>query len=330
MRLNQLLLKMDLYNEASVWKDPPPHQLEKRHVKTSLDAIVKVARNNCAQSLKSMLFQEADGKFSVSYGIWRGMQLNYENKDALSLISDPKAVTRYSRFTENYYTVLMDNYTEWKAYPKRSQSLVCSLNKYKANAYGNRRYLVLPFDDGNIGICSAGDIWDSFPALSEAIGSEDVTFIMGSFGDKINTLYKFLIKWNNKNIGDSEQEDFQNIPQNYMGIIEAFDDMYTKIVMIHRRGELQEFLDFTKVDGSYLAATNLVTLAIEKYDCNFPKMMKKLMSPQFNDFQRTTAAGLGNILEVENSNRREVWTDSKSILIADSVVDQFIDLYTRT
>jgi len=77
-------------------------------------------------------------------------------------IVDPtKGKLRRSRNTRNYYTLLMDNLTPWKAYPKRSRSIVCSTSKSKSSGYGNL-YVVLPYNNAKIGICSTDDIWFSF------------------------------------------------------------------------------------------------------------------------------------------------------------------------
>ena len=61
----------------------------------------------------------------------------------------------------NYYTLLMDNLPSWSKYPLRSRSIICSTNDEVARDYGTL-YVVIPYDDANIGIASNEDIWASF------------------------------------------------------------------------------------------------------------------------------------------------------------------------
>lgn len=78
---------------------------------------------------------------------------------------EPSKFVRKSANTDNYYTLLLDNLSSWKKYPKRSKSIVCSTNEDYADAYG-WPYIVYPFDGSKIGVCSSIDIWESFSPLN--------------------------------------------------------------------------------------------------------------------------------------------------------------------
>ena len=52
------------------------------------------------------------------------------------LLTDPKNYTRKTHDTFNYYTLILDNAPDWKDFPKRSKSLICSLNKKTAILLG--------------------------------------------------------------------------------------------------------------------------------------------------------------------------------------------------
>jgi len=74
---------------------------------------------------------------------------------SLFRITDPKkGEPRKSFNTQNYYTLIIDNSSKWKKYPKRSKSIICSA------IFGD--YYVLPIDGSKWGICPYWDFWVSF------------------------------------------------------------------------------------------------------------------------------------------------------------------------
>ncbi len=93
--------------------------------------------------------------------IYRGLQ-----SDSGSLLVDPmKGKPRKSAYVgSNYYTLLLDNLSSWKQYPKRSKSIICTTDKHKAEDYGSA-YIVLPKDGSKIGVCPDDDIFTSFKYL---------------------------------------------------------------------------------------------------------------------------------------------------------------------
>ena len=77
------------------------------------------------------------------------------------IIDTNKGRPRVSANTQNYFTLLMDNLPSWKKYPKRSHSIICATDQENAKSYGTL-YVVIPYDNTNIGIAPDGDIWWSF------------------------------------------------------------------------------------------------------------------------------------------------------------------------
>lgn len=59
-----------------------------------------------------------------------------------------------------YYYVI----DQWKGFPKRSQSILCSIMYGSANFYANpgRLYMLFPFDGVKIAVAPEEDVWDSF------------------------------------------------------------------------------------------------------------------------------------------------------------------------
>ncbi len=61
-----------------------------------------------------------------------------------------------------HHTLLMDNLLSWKSFPKRSESLIGSLKFNDDQAFGQRCYLVIPYDGANFGLAPASDLWGSY------------------------------------------------------------------------------------------------------------------------------------------------------------------------
>ncbi len=94
---------------------------------------------------------------SNSY-IYRGV---YDYGDYAYIEPEKSKQLRISANTSNYYTLILDNSGNWKKYPKRSKSLICSTSYKTAEMFSERGsvYRVLPENDSNIGICPKNDIW---------------------------------------------------------------------------------------------------------------------------------------------------------------------------
>jgi hypothetical protein len=106
---------------------------------------------NCSQALDAA---------QHNIRVYRGLN-NITDK---VLLVDPTLQKRKSKWTSNYYTMMIDSLPEWKAYPKRSESLICSTSYGYAIDYAdsiNSLYLVLPFDNANFGISSFTDFQNS-------------------------------------------------------------------------------------------------------------------------------------------------------------------------
>jgi len=119
--------------------------IEQRSKKISEEEAEKIINTKCKASLKGT-------------PIYRGRNISL----TFYAIIDPKKYVRTSANTLNYYTLLIDYILpQWKNYPKRSQSIICSTSPERAKVYGTL-YRVYPFDGSKIGVCPESDIWASF------------------------------------------------------------------------------------------------------------------------------------------------------------------------
>ncbi len=118
------------------------------------------------------------------------------------MFGDSRLSERQSNNTANYYTLLIDNILpEWKDYPKRSKSFICTNNEEYTTIFGEL-YQVFPVGDPLIGICPVHDIWMSFiPEINTLPLFCDFLDILANkfnldLNDSINSLTDFIIEMN--------------------------------------------------------------------------------------------------------------------------------------
>ena len=92
---------------------------------------------------------------------------------AIMEIDPKKGSPRRSANTLNFYTLWMDNYGTFKSFPKRSQSVICSTDFFKAQGYGMNVYVLLPKNRSKIGVVKSRDIFDigEFGRIGNDLGS---------------------------------------------------------------------------------------------------------------------------------------------------------------
>jgi hypothetical protein len=96
--------------------------------------------------------------------LYRGM--GYTKLRDYLLIEGQKG-GRQSQNTSNHYTLIIDKLLkDYHSYaPQRSKSIICTNSIKKAHNYGNS-YIILPFDDTEIGMCEHDDMWESYVRLA--------------------------------------------------------------------------------------------------------------------------------------------------------------------
>jgi len=208
-------------------------------------------------------------------------------------------IERISRDNANYYTILIDNSENWKNYPKRSKSFICSMmyEKYNVNDLkisndnsGSRtELLVIPNDNSIFGICPADDIYYSFERF------KIYRYSLAEFFDDMNKLSIFF------NLGGISDDNI--------------DDMKKDI------RKLQDQL-YNKANEKYIPYFNLNSFY--KFISDYPgedifELLEKLMSPDINHFK------LQKYTEMKiNSEQVEVWTDSPCIFINGEHIEEVL------
>lgn len=219
-------------------------------------------------------FDPAKLEYIKENTIYRGMI----SKD-LYLIVDPKEHNRASKNTTNEYNLIMSHSDNWKEYPKRTQSIICSNSEFISNGFGDKIFIVIPLEDKpKFGICSSSDLWDSF--------------------------------------GNLMLNDFNDYLRDTLDLNSSDDLTYEKL-----SDKLKKFTfkDAEKSIAKSNGVENFLKILNYKEGDNLLDVVLKFLDPNENNFHLKT-------YYVDNFDdlSREVWTDSKSLLIHESEILKFI------
>jgi len=217
--------------------------------------------------------------------IYRGV-----NSTNDQIIINPKNHVRVSANTLNIYTKLIDSFESWEDYPKRSESLICSLNIDVATSYGNL-YVVLPKNDAKIGICPTDDIWSSFNNIGDMVIFNE-------------TIYTFILKPIEKAFRFKFKTDFDD-----HGLIDILKSI--KFIRHYDNDRFKmrvknKILNLNYYDLSYLRKF----INNDNYD-NLYDYLEYIFKPELNDFTLVKLKDFNSLI----SDDRECWTDSESIMI---------------
>ena len=212
--------------------------------------------------------------------IYRGLN---RDEGAFAFVQ-PSQSTRMSKNTLNAYTLLIDNLPAWKAYPKRSKSVIASSDYGRATdyAYNGGIYCVFPENGAKIGVCPMGDIWDSFQGSMNVIS-------MDGFAQSLRNL--IMLAHNTK---DTYVEEFKE----WNSFLENLD-----------------YVDKVRFDinDDYMLPGTIQDLGLENYFKKGSKIrlidhLAKLLDPTKNRFELKKAGD-------DLPKFKEVWTDGDCVFI---------------
>ena len=143
---------LNIFEDSEIWRNRRKKTVTKYKramKKMSLEETADFIVENCQEYLKTPA------------KIMRGIDDNYDY-----FYSVP--VKRYSRDNSNHYSMIMDNAVQWKDYPKRTKSFICSTNEVILGVY---EYYVIPLDGAKFGIAQTYDIFWAFREGLKEFGS---------------------------------------------------------------------------------------------------------------------------------------------------------------
>lgn len=245
---------------------------EDRSKKLEEDAIIKYIQKNCMKA-----FEMYDKR---GIGMWRG----HINLGTTFGIVSPRSHSRRSANTDNHYTLWIDNSKQWSKYPKRSQSLICG-NRERA-AYGSNyaKYLVLPKDGSDIGVCPESDFWDCFGR---------------TYPDTIDA-FNYSLKQAYKRMTDKDDA----IDTSLSTLKRAVMDMDA----LWEYANEEQRAEWTDTRG---ITCKILDICMSKDFKNITKTIDYILDPQPNDFKLMKVGDT----KIDNGYDQECWTDGDSVLI---------------
>ena len=224
-----------------------------RTKKISEEDFVYLLEKNCKQSAKRI------NATPLYRGVDKDLQLQFGDTS----VGSP----RKSANTKNYYTLWVDNSPMWKDFPKRSRSFICTTDKEYASSFGEI-YLVIPFDNAQIGICPSGDFWFSFEGASD----------LSRLNNIIDGIFSTFLDLEIVNYGDTNNIDSEDY---------AFLKNFLKEVTLQNLEKAKDNLD-SKTGSEWIRKRTLQTIYIRDAEYlinknnvkNFSDAMDAILSPK--------------------------------------------------
>jgi len=213
--------------------------------------------------------------FNSPFKIYRGVPLHGA---AVLMFGDSSKNIRTSANTMNFYTEIIDNILpNWKGYPKRSRSFICSSSRRGSRAYGSV-YQVYPLGDPIIGICPREDFWASF---------SNRTYSLGLFANFFIRCAKIV------GIDPDEIPAAIDTPENIKDIISRLDTAWTTN-NVQRR-----------------AIESRISLFLSgEHPSNFESFTQFLMwffNPKQNGFEMGKLSSLASLSGADGPDGKELW-----------------------
>lgn len=266
---------------------------EGRSQKININDAVDYIKQNCKDFVKLM------GSHDVA-PVFRG-KANYDN----ILLVEPSSSIRRSRNTSNYYTYFIDNSKEWKLFPDRSRSIICTTSRINAEDYGNC-FTVIPKDDAVFGICPESDLWDSFSFVFKTLNIRNMhqfNAIVKKTGKAIN-----LFLGNNESFSDDDSS-IKKLEQNFEKLLGEVSES-SEIAM---NPKVREYLGVQNEKVEKMLEVFFDNLGVQSG-------MDYLLSPHKNDIKLAEYPIKNNLVK-GGYYGKEVWTDSNCILVETDYMD---------
>lgn len=257
---------------------------DENNLKTSLrtsiskEEFLKLYRENCS------FFMSLD--FDNASLIYRGFDSSGENTDYYYL--DPKKHKRVPKGSNrNLINCMTSNSPSWDHFPNRYESVIGATDSSVAALYGNV-YVVIPYDDALIGVCSKNDFIISFNKTLSKIPISDTY----EFEDMFLNFYNQTMK------KYPDTLSCQSLLSDIDLIDELKEDINSKIEKI-------KLFSFKRIFKEYYNSTKSSKQKFRDY------LVSEFFDPGKNDFKILSLNKKGYSIP----KKREVWIDSECLFI---------------
>jgi len=192
-----------------------------------------------------------------------------------------------------HHTLLMDNLPSWKGFPKRSESLIGNLRFSDDTAFGYRCYLIIPYDGANFGMAPSSDLWGSYCEV----------------GDR---------KYEFNDVFTSSLSDLGVSENSYDAMVKDLQHCYDDYLVRERDREHKRNLSY--IDNIFMRFSSDGIGSVEEgFDKYFaPQKFSSRTGALAKEFKNVGYEGL------ESNDKREIWTDSRCILVYLGLYDSFL------
>ena len=183
-----------------------------------------------------------------------------------------------------HHSILMDNLPSWKGFPKRFESLIGNLRFNNDQAFGDKCYLVIPYDGANFGLAPSSDLW-------------------GSYCEVGNMKYEF------DNVFTERFTDLSISEKSYDAMMKDLQHYYEDYLIRERSKEYKRNLSY--IDNIFMNFSSDGIGSVEEgFDKYFaPQKFSSRVGAGAKEFKNVGYEGL------ESDDKREFWTDSRCILV---------------
>lgn len=302
---------------VEVFNNYPPYKTDlNRSKKTKWSKLQTIIMENCQQSLS--LWKE-----DVSF--YRAL-----DKELLDgAIVDPSLVARPSRDYNNAYTFLVSELLpSWNGFPKRDHSIIFSSSEDATALYGKNIYTVLPFDGAKIVVTRSPDI----TSIVNGLGSPDIdAALLGSCLVYVGQTLKDVAKAFSD--GSTHLHDL-SIPQEFLlgnytvAELKKYIDALTAATQyILKTDGKEKFLAYIENSTNYAGhatpklvlnfagSVPLLKNAITHFDGDILLSLNFFLSPLHNKVRLESTSSAPSKFPSHNETPREMWTDSKCVLL---------------
>lgn len=237
----------------------------------------KRGRTITEEEAKKLLNKTHSNSYNSKIEIYRGVR----GYNKYVYIDPSKAAQpRISKNTLNYYTLIMDNSLAWRNFPKRSMSLICTLDKEYADTMGGGvLYRVYPENSSTIGVVPDYDIWMARGQVGKySWNYKEISMLIRSIAMLNPNVYKN--------------------PKTYSEMIQEFE-------LIDKNKKEKD----DKIKSSTLIEeTEKFWISYMKYDNTFLNFIRELINPKHDDWSIVKSGD--NI-----PKDREVWMSCPCVLV---------------
>lgn len=267
-------------------------------VELSMDETVDYIFKNCKDYIK----------YPIT--MIRGFSDTPADASRMTSIFHSEPVRRWARDNSNCYNLIIDNNSNWKGYPKRQKSFMCSLHEGQV---GNYYYYVIPHDNSKWGIAPKSDIFQSFKDYKPGIGMD-----IDSFFDRLNSLYRHFFSSESGFKINKRLNDY-----NYYKMKQQITELSVILKKTLKKNR-NYFNQYSTFFGAEMFVEDLVPYVDNLFDhiCD-------MIDPEKNGFKLLTWKELyknidnGKIKAMRTNN--ECWTDSHCLFIPENEIGDIFD-----